>query len=267
MNVVFHQELIDFLNEFHIEYSLYQRNGLWNYLIDDNNIVIVEVPLDYFANHTFLAPFSGTHKTIYLFEDRWIHSRQNVKQRLLSHFGIGKTIFARNCQVREISSLQATTFLDKYHSYRATKAKFKYGLFTKEGKLVAVSTFSSPREMNREGEILDSYEWVRYSSFPDTRVVGGMGKMMKSFIDNVHPQEIMSYADREWSEGEVYLKLGFNKDSERNPVSFMINPETMERISEIKIKRDKKYSSLDTSDYIKITNLGSIKYLLRIGIK
>ena len=98
-----------------------------------------------------------------------------------------------------------------------------------EGTLIAVATFSNARRWVKEGKEIRSYEWTRYASLPDLRVSGGMGKMLKAFIKEVHPDDIMSYADLEWSEGEVYERLGFDAETRKEPVTFIINPLTWER--------------------------------------
>lgn len=39
-----------------------------------------------------------------------------------------------------------------------------------------------------------------------------MGKLLKAFIEDVHPDDVMSYADASWSDGGVYRKLGFEEE-------------------------------------------------------
>ena len=98
-----------------------------------------------------------------------------------------------------------------------------------EGTLIAVATFSNARRWVKEGKEIRSYEWTRYASLPDLRVSGGMGKMLKAVIKEGHPDDIMSYADLEWSEGEVYERLGFDAETRKEPVTFTIDPLTWER--------------------------------------
>ena len=98
-----------------------------------------------------------------------------------------------------------------------------------EETLIAVATFSNARRWVKEGKEIRSYEWTRYASLPDLRVSGGMGKMLKAFIKEVHPDDIMSYADLEWSEGKVYERLGFEAETRKEPVTFTIDPQTWER--------------------------------------
>lgn len=98
-----------------------------------------------------------------------------------------------------------------------------------EGKLIAVATFSNARKWIKDGKEIRSYEWTRYASLPDLRVSGGMGKMLKAFIKEVQPDDIMSYADLEWSEGDVYQRLGFKAESWKEAVDFAVDGRTWER--------------------------------------
>lgn len=134
-------------------------------------------------------------------------------------------IFARNCQVRRIDKPTAATFLNSHHRLGDTSCRYRYGLFTKrttgagetateEGTLVAVATFSNARRWQKGDRTVSSYEWIRYASIEGLRVTGGMGKLLQAFIDEVHPDNIMSYADAGWPDGgAVYEKLGFVEEA------------------------------------------------------
>ena len=133
-------------------------------------------------------------------------------------------IFARNCTVRRIDKPTAAAFLNAYHRLGDTTCRYRYGLFARRSTganelvlepetLVAVSEFSNARRWIKEGRRISSYEWIRYASLPGIRVTGGMGKMLKAFIEDVHPDDIMSYADVSWPDGgEVYRTLGFQEE-------------------------------------------------------
>lgn len=136
--------------------------------------------------------------------------------------GPSAKIFARNCTVRRIDKISASRFLDEHHSLKSCKAKYHYGLFVDrttgireksmpEGTLVAVGTFSNGR-LFRDGH--RSYEWIRYTSLKDVRVMGGMGKILDAFVQEVHPGDVMTYVDASRSDGKAYLELGFRNEGE-----------------------------------------------------
>jgi hypothetical protein len=53
------------------------------------------------------------------------------------------------------------------------------------------------------------YELIRYCCKLNTTVVGGASKLLKYFRSK-HAGSIISYADRRWSTGNLYAKLGFS---------------------------------------------------------
>ena len=155
-------------------------------------------------------------------------------------------MFARNCEVRKIDKETAAEFLNRNHSYGDAACKYRYGLYLKRytgkrveisrqalndsgdtpvkpGTLVAVATFSNARKWQKGEKIIKSYEWARYASLPGARINGGMGKVLKAFIKDVQPDDIMSYADLEWSEGSVYEQLGFCLEGQKAPVVFCVD--------------------------------------------
>lgn len=179
-------------------------------------------------------------------EDRWNRQRSMMEARMLAHMDLFSQAYARNCEVRRIDKDTARRFLADNHSYGDAACKYRYGLFLKRhtghiaremvdscsddiGKLIAVATFSNARKWIKDGKEIRSYEWTRYASIPDLRVSGGMGKLLKAFIKEVQPDDIMSYADLEWSEGSVYKALGFVEEATKEPVMFEIDPRGWKR--------------------------------------
>ena len=53
------------------------------------------------------------------------------------------------------------------------------------------------------------FEMLRFCNKLNTNVVGGASRLFKHFIKNHNPVEIISYADRSWSTGDLYERLGF----------------------------------------------------------
>jgi hypothetical protein len=50
----------------------------------------------------------------------------------------------------------------------------------------------------------------RFCSTINTNVIGGSSKLLKYFINEYKPKRIISFADLDWSTGDLYYKLGFN---------------------------------------------------------
>mgnify|MGYP003291094645 CR=1 FL=1 len=196
-----------------------------------------------------------TGQTIMVPQDMWNRRREMMEKRVLAHMGHFRSIFARKCKVQRIVKPVAAEFLEANHSYGDAACRYRYGLYCGD-ELVAVAEFSNARRWQKGDAVIRSYEWVRYASLPDVRVVGGMGKVLKAFIDEVHPDDIVSYADLEWSDGSVYRQLGFVEDGFKAPVSFVIDPGTWERVP---LKK-----AAPGTPGLRYVNFGSRKYRLRM---
>ena len=138
-----------------------------------------------------------------------------------------QTVYARNCEVRRIDKALAEDFFDRFHRMGYTTGRYHYALFVKRrtgrseagmepGSMVAAASFSQARKWLKNGREVRSYEWIRYCSLPEVRVVGGMGKILDEFISRVQPDDIMTYSDPRWSDGDAYKALGFVLEGEKD---------------------------------------------------
>ena len=154
------------------------------------------------------------YRLIQIFEDEWIEKKRIVKNRLKNILGVcDKKIMARKCEIRNVDNSLAQKFLEKYHIQGKAVASVRLGLFYKN-KLVALMTFSKPR-FNK------NYHWelVRYCTIGDWSIIGGAGKLLK-FFRNTYEGSIISYADRRWSNGNLYKSLGFKELENTKPAYF-----------------------------------------------
>jgi hypothetical protein len=119
--------------------------------------------------------------------------------------------------------------------------------------LVAVASFSGGKKIVRNGQACRSYELIRFANLLGCTVVGGFDKLLKKFIEENQPDDIMTYADRDWSDGRSYEKLGFERIAATPPQSFLINPQTLERHHHLEAN--------DQLGFIKIWNTGNWKYI------
>ena len=223
------------------------------------------------------------HYPLIVTEDRWRRQNEAMHLRILSHLEIFTQIYARNCEVRRIDKATAQNFLQTSHSYGDAACKYRYGLYLKRhtghnaitadihqqtlqpGTLVAAATFSNARKWIKGDKTIRSYEWTRYASLPGVRLSGGMGKVLKTFIKEVQADDIMTYADLEWSEGKVYEQLGFTCEGTRPAVSFIIDPSDWSRtpiFSKATAAVDMPPPARGCKRFFQ--NLGSNKYRLKL---
>ncbi len=197
-----------------------------------------------------------------IYEDRWYRENESIKSRIAAHLYRFDKIMARKCTVERITKPQADDFLDRYHSYGSSQCKYCYGTFSPEGRLIAVSTFSGARRWQKPEGIISSYEWIRYASLPGIRISGGMGKSLNAFIEDVNPDDIMSYADLEWSDGKAYETLGFKSESTTPSQSFIVRKNKREPLKRLSGEIIRQAIEEDPEAYV-ICNLGSAKFRLK----
>ncbi len=290
----FDDELRSFLRESGVCFESSGNNLL---LIPATGLLIVEVPLcmsnsgydsfSHTASNGFSVNLSDSKDTLYLFEDMWRSGGDSFRKRILARCGIFDSLFARKCRVVQLVSQKekemARAFLNDNHSYGWCSSKYCYALELPGGRVVAVATFSGSLLVERkrgldlfleqgsgaDAVLFDSYQWLRYASIAGVRVVGGMGRLLKRFIEDAKRNlakergiEIMSYSDNEWSNGSVYQRLGFNECGGRKPVEFIVEQGSFKRVHLSRIhSNDALGSSLGG---IPITNLGSRRFLLQL---
>lgn len=138
-----------------------------------------------------------------IFESEWGFKRDIVESMIASRLGKVNKIYARKCDIREVSSIDSKKFLDSNHLQGNSVSKIKLGLYHND-KLVSIMTFSKSR-FNKK------YEWelIRYANLKGHSVVGGASKLFKEFIKRYPSSSIISYCDRRYSEGNLYTQLGF----------------------------------------------------------
>ncbi len=163
---------------------------------------------NYHLNKTELCEKIG-YKLIHIFEHEWINKQELIKNKLKAILGINQiSIGARKCLIKEISSKEKDDFLNKYHIQGKDISSIKLGLFH-HNELIAVMTFGKPR-FNK------NYNWelIRYAT--SKHVIGGAGKLL-SYFKKHYNGSIITYADRRWSQGNMYKKLGFKLINKSTP--------------------------------------------------
>jgi hypothetical protein len=70
-------------------------------------------------------------------------------------------------------------------------------------------TFNKGRTSTGHSPVEGEWELGRYCTIFNFNIVGGASKLLAHFIKNVNPNKIYSYADRRWSNGNMYNKIGF----------------------------------------------------------
>ena len=161
-------------------------------------------------------------RLIHIFEDEWKYKSDIWKSMLRNMFGLNEVkIYARKCEIRNVSSSDARKFLNENHIQGFSNGKYAYGLYYND-ELVSIMTFGE-RRINMGGKKIEGfYELVRFCNKLNTNVIGGASKLFKRFINDFNPNEIISYSDKRWSTGQLYDILGFKHDHDSRPNYFYV---------------------------------------------
>ena len=207
---------------------------------------------------TFFCEWLNKHqqnntKVIHVWHDRWIAQPQLITYRIQSLLGKNKRVFARQTEVVRLDKKTADSFLNQYHLQGSTNAYYKLGLMH-QNQLIAVATFSKARTMYDGPVYYRSYELERFVTNPQLNVVGGLSKLLKYFCELTSAKHIMTYADRDWSDGNSYLKIGFKLHEVTPPQLFWIDTTTQQRFFAKEIQSENE-------GLIPVYNTGSLKFI------
>ena len=191
---------------------------------------------------------------VHIWEDDWIYKKCIVKSQILNR--IGKTenkIFARKCIIKEVNSKDSRSFLNNNHIQGYVNSVIKLGLFYK-GEIVSLMTFDhfeGRKKMEDSG-----WNLSRFCNLLNTNVIGGASKLLNHFIKTYNPLRIISYADKDWSVGSLYYKLGFENINESKPdYKYIINNQ---RIHKSNFKKSNLKTDLTESVQMKINGFDRI---------
>ena len=184
--------------------------------------------------------------------------------------GLNEKIYARKCIIKELKSQETVEFLNENHLQGFCQAKINVGLFY-NNELVSVMTFSKPR-FNKNYE----YELIRFCSKRNTSVIGGATKLWKYFVTKYNPNSVITYANRRFSNGEIYKTLGFELIGKTEPNYFYFRGRSRELFSRVKFQKHKLKELLDVYDenlseaenmfnnnYRRIYDCGNLKFEYR----
>ena len=180
-----------------------------------------------------------------IFSNEW-HNKQDIwKSMLLNKIGKNEKIFARKCLVKEVDSKTCNSFLEKNHMQGKATQFVRLGLYYND-ELVSLMTFGKPR-YNKNIE----WELIRFCTKLNTQVIGGASKLLKYFERNYNPKSIISYANRRWSQGDLYEKLGFEYTHSTKPNYFYFHGKDGDSAvleSRVKYQKHKLKDKLETFD-------------------
>lgn len=248
-------------------------------IVIDSKKIAVEYNGVYYHSDLFIDSNYHIEKTkdcnksglrlVHIFEDEWTYKKDIVKSRLLNILNrTPNKIYARNTIVKEVSSKDASKFLEDNHIQGKVNSSIRIGLYYKE-ELISLMTFSGLRKNLGQSAKNNHYELLRFCNKINTTIVGGASKLISHFEKKYTPEEIISYADIRWSEGNLYEVLDFIKVSITPPNYFYV--EGSKRLNRFNFRKDllvkAGYDETKTEKeimkqrgYLRVYDCGAIKY-------
>ena len=180
---------------------------------------------------------------IHIWEDDWIYKKEIVQSMIINKLGlIYNKIYARKCEIREITDNKVVKdFLNTNHIQGYTGSYIKIGLFY-NNELVSLMSFKKN---------VKEYELNRFANKLNIIVVGGASKLLNYFIKN-YSNNITTFSNNSYSNGNLYLKLNFKKLYElKSDYHYVIGDLRVHKFN----LRNK-----DVSNIFRIYDAGKIKY-------
>jgi len=195
---------IEFEFEFHIDkcsYDLksgdilieidptYTHNSFGNHWDSDG------LDPNYHLTKTKLALDNG-YRCIHVFDwDNW----DDILNMLIPK----TSIYARNCEIRQVSKSDANKFTAQFHIQGSCKGQeICYGLYY-DNQLMQLMTFGKPRYNNKY-----NFELLRLCTRSRYRIIGGASKLFKHFRSDHLNDSVISYCDLAKFRGDVYEAIG-----------------------------------------------------------
>jgi hypothetical protein len=215
---------------------------------------------------------------IHIFEDEWIYNKNIVKSKIRSLLNKSlNRIYARKCIIKEVNNKDKNIFLNENHIQGEDKSKIKIGLYYND-ELVSIITLGKLRKITGNKHEENKYELIRFTTKLNTNVVGAFSKLLKYFIKHYNPNQIVSYADRRWSVGKLYMKSNFTfihntppnywymKYYKHREHRYKYRKSELIKLMDIYEPTKSEWENMKQNKYDRIWDCGSKKYILDFSI-
>jgi hypothetical protein len=219
---------------------------------------------DYHLKKTLFFKEKGI-RIIHIFEDDWDLNKSIIQSQIKNLLGLTENkIFARKCEIKELTDVK--DFLENNHLQGNVNSVIKLGLYFND-ELISVMTFDKfeGRKKMEEG----GWNLSRFCNKLNYNVIGGASKLLNYFVKTYKPTRIISYADRVWSEGNLYYQLGFKLVNTTKPdYKYIIDNK---RVHKSRFRKSKLDTALTESQEMKnkginkIYDCGKLKFKIKIA--
>jgi len=207
-NIITPHELDIYLPELKIAFEF---NGLyWHSEIHKND-------KNYHLNKTKKCNEQNI-KLFHIYEDDWNNKQEIIKSMILNKLKLTKNkIYARNTKIKQIKT---NKIVNKFYLENHLQGKSTYSLnFGLYHNNILVSLMSFKRNKK-------NYELIRFANKLNFNIIGGASKLFNNFVEKYNFDEIKTFSNNDYSNGELYNILSFEKSTILKPdYSYIINYE------------------------------------------
>lgn len=188
---------------------------------------------------------------------------------------INNRIYARNCEIREVSNAELRPFLDTNCFYGYRSATVNLGLYSKNkvgdiepGTLLMVYTFGYPFYGKGKYDI----EIIRVATKLNHQVIGGASKLLKYFLVTyptvtinkklVNVDKICFYVDADHNDGRSLKTLGFDFISWTGPGFMNVDTITKTVFHRKPMIHKQIMERMAKGEVYSVANAGTIVYMI-----
>lgn len=149
---------------------------------------------------------------LHIFDYQWVQNKNIVESMILHKIEKSNRIYARKCEIREVSTFDKKIFLEDNHLKGMCRSNINIGLYY-NNELIGLTCFSKSRfDKNFQWEI------VRIAFKNNISITGGVSKMISYFIKCYNPDSMITYIDKTNSNGKFleYSNFSYIGDSKPN---------------------------------------------------
>lgn len=137
-----------------------------------------------------------------IYEDEWKNKKDKIIKYIYMNCGKAETIiYARNTKFIELSKKIANDYCDQHHLQNHSRITNAYGLIHND-EIVSCMTFG---KHHRNNSIM---VMNRYCGKYDVRVIGGASKLIENACRFMNVDELITWSDNRWSDGNLYKSIG-----------------------------------------------------------
>lgn len=184
---------------------------------------------------------------IFFYEDEILENPEIISSIILNKINKSHKIFARKCEIKELTTKDANLFFSENHLMGKGQGKSIGLIYNKE--IISAIRFK---------KIKDGIDISRFCHRIKHTTIGGFSKLIKYLEINIKPSFIQTFIDLRYGSGDYLEGMNFTKTSENLSFYWILNKKRFHRLN---FKGNSGYKH----NMLKIWDCGQRKYVKEIN--